>query len=138
MPSLKKKPSVNLKVADATKKEEREPAEKKPVLRNREDCSVFDKLFYNYAKPIHDVAQSDENLSAEMYPEVHESRSMRANADRIEKFMQEYILKNPNDRLAMAKAVFFCSKGDYLKFLAVRIFNSFVDIYKTYIYLELI
>ena len=55
------------------------------MLRNREDCSIIENVFFKYAEPIFDMQLTDDPISLDKYPQIHEDRSMAKNSVRIEK-----------------------------------------------------
>ena len=63
---------------------------------------------------------------------------MKLNADKVERYMEEYIAKDPNDKYAVMKAVFYANQKDYMLFIGVRMFNKVSEILNGLIYLEII
>ena len=80
---------------------------------------------------------ADEHISADVYPDVHESRGMKKNAERIEKSIDEYIQKNKNNNYAMAKALFYCNKESYYKFFFIRVVSKVIQTALTMTQLEI-
>ena len=65
-------------------------------------------------------------------------KGMKLNADKIERYIEEYVKKNPGDKNAMLKAVFFANQYEYMSFVAVRFINKLGEILQGYIFLEII
>ena len=137
--TVKRKVKVNLSVADA-KADQANDAGKEPVEKvcDRARASLCEKLTYGYAGRMYQLHTQGAPISLENYPEVADEASMKANADRLEAIMQEYIEKDPNDRQAVMKAVFQANKWEYIMFVAVRLVNKVSEILQGLLFLEIV
>lgn len=105
---------------------------------NRNKASFLERVFYYYARPIYDMQAEGNPITSEQYPELAERAKMKVNAEKIEKFMDFYIAKQPDDPYAVMKAVFYANYYEYIMFIFVRIFNKFVEIFNGMVFLEVI
>ena len=77
-------------------------------------------------------------MTKENYPDLSEDITVKVNADRLEALMDEYISKDPNDKYAVMKAVFYCNQREYMLFIGVRLISKLLEIFRGLLYLEII
>ena len=138
MPAARKaKVNISLTKDSVSEKSNDEQIKAKESVCDREKASFIQKLFYSYAKPVYDMQASNDPITLERYPKLSDRVGMKVNADKIESFIKKQIEENPNDPYAVMKAVFYANKKEYMMFVAVRIFNKFIEIFNAMVYLEI-
>ena len=114
--------------------------QKVPVEKvcDRRKANICDQVTYGYAKRVYDVFSCDNQITSENYPEIPDDITVKKSADKLEKYMIDYIAKDPNDRYAVMKAVFYSNQWQYMMFVSVRMINKFSDILNGMIFLEIV
>ena len=92
----------------------------------RENSSFWDKVFYNYAKPLLESSKK-EPLRYEQFGDLPERLLIKHEEKLIEESIKHYIAKDPNDRFAFMKGLLEVNKHKFAKFLLVRVILQIDD-----------
>ena len=91
----------------------------------REDAPFLSRLFYNYAKPLHDAAAKGKMISCDQYGDIPESKRICHYIDKISANMKYYTDKNPKDKYAMFKGILYTHRWSFFTFLFVKSILAF-------------
>ena len=88
----------------------KEKKEERIKLCFREDAPFFDRLVYNYVKPMIDHAAAGKFINHNMYGDIPDSKRICHMIDGIESNTKYFKDKNPKDKYAMLKGILYTQR----------------------------